>query len=111
MRVGGKAMRKLACSNLNNFFTSIPNCRNEIIQLNFTANVKFDSKVDSSLTAHCQISWDNSCFFNFATTYQRDVGCCNCNGYKKEKNWSKIFVAFVVVVLKFNTENQPVGAS
>ena len=29
----------------------------------------------------------------------------------KKKNWSKIFVAFVVVVLKFNTENQPVVAS
>ena len=33
-----------------------PNRRNEIIQLNFTANIKFDSKVDSSLTAQCQIS-------------------------------------------------------
>ena len=42
-----------------------PNRRNEIIQLNFTANVKFDSKVDSSLTAQCQISRENSRFFNF----------------------------------------------
>ena len=41
-----------------------PNRRNEIIQLNFTANVKFDSKVDSSLTAQCQISRENSRFFN-----------------------------------------------
>ena len=42
-----------------------PNRRNEIIQLNFTANVKFDSKVDSSLTGQCQISRENSRFFNF----------------------------------------------
>ena len=41
-----------------------PNCSNEIIQLNFTANIKFDSKVDSSLTAQCQISRENSRFFN-----------------------------------------------
>ena len=33
-----------------------PNRRNEIIQLNFTANIKFESKVDSSLTAQFQIS-------------------------------------------------------
>ena len=46
------------------FSLSPPNHRNEIFQLNFTANIKFDSKVDSSLTAQCQISRENSRFFN-----------------------------------------------
>ena len=33
-----------------------PNRRNEIIQLNFAANIKFESKLDSSLTAQCPTS-------------------------------------------------------
>ena len=43
-----------------NFSLPPSNRRNEIIQLNFTANLKFDSKVDSPLTPQCQISWEIS---------------------------------------------------
>ena len=59
------------CSGVPGFSTCPSNRRNEIIQLNFTANLKFDSKVDSPLTPQCQISWENSRFNYLDNNIQR----------------------------------------
>ena len=65
-------MRESEPARISVIFSLPPsNRRNEIIQLNCTANLKFDSKVDSPLTPQCQISWENSRFNYLDNNIQR----------------------------------------